>query len=141
MDSGLESAGEAGGPGRRAARWWTPPQLWFILLQALVVLCYAGGIHLLNPDYLSPLWLTPAGRRLLITAAVLLGGDFAAVLLLGGLLNVILPPDKPDATVWRILIQFVVATLLGLLLLLPVLMILHSGPAAIQIMENLSRPT
>lgn len=119
--------------------WWTVGQLAFVAAEAIVLAGCVAVLLLTRYDYVHVLWTHPVGVRMLSIAALLTVGNFLSFLGITWLLNRLLPPG-PDAGVARVLVHVVVGTILFLLLFVPVLFILFTGPAAILIQDNLIAP-
>lgn len=116
--------------------WWTVGQLLVMAVEAIVLVGCFAMLLLTRYNYVSVLWTHPVGVRMLIIAGLLTIGNFLSFLGITWLLNRLLPPG-PDAGVARVLVHLVVGIILFLLLYVPVLFILFTGPAAILIQDNL----
>jgi hypothetical protein len=107
--------------------WWTRGQLLFVVGQLSVLLATSAVLLLIRADRASLLWTEPHRRKLVAVMGIMLAGDFGSFLLIGLLLNRLLPFTDPHALGLRRAIQGVVGVILLLFLFLPALYVLVIG--------------
>jgi hypothetical protein len=107
--------------------WWTRGQLLFVVGQFLVLLATSAVLLLIRADRASLLWTDPQRRKLVTVMGIMLAGDFGSFLLIGLLLNRLVPFTDPHALGVRRAIQGVVGVILLMFLFLPALYVLVIG--------------
>jgi hypothetical protein len=120
-----------------ASIWWTGWQLAFVAVEAAALVVVFLWMYVLQYDYLSPLWQTPTGMRMLIMGVLLLILNFAGFLGICLWLNHATPAGDERRQGRRAFGHAAAALLFLLLFYAPVFFVILVGPAAIAIQENL----
>jgi hypothetical protein len=117
--------------------WRTGAQLGLLAGEAIGLVTVFFGLYVMKYDYLSMLWQTPMGVKMLIISVLLLLINFGGMLCLCLWCNCATPSADERKQGRRNVAYWVLAILFFVFLYMPVMFVFFVGPAVIQIQENL----